>query len=71
MVKKITDKEILRKNPSITKEDIRESRVLVDEMQKEGIEPRGYQLLPPFERRRAKTCIEEDPRTIDLTSLRI
>jgi hypothetical protein len=72
MPEKIDIEKIIKKNPSISPEEIEKNRLLTEELRKEGIQPHGYRLAPPFLRRRAKSVEEgePDPRTINLTASR-
>ena len=54
--------EILRDNPQIDPNRLRESMELLEELNQLGVSSRGYQLNPPFEGRQAETatpCSEE------------
>lgn len=71
MPKKLIIKEILIKNPHIKKSELRKFSQLGKELQKQGFRPKGYQLLPPYERRFMETDDDKsDPRTINLSSMR-
>ena len=72
MLKKADLKEILKKNPHVYQKDLEEYQILSKELSKAGIQPRGYQLAPPFVRHHIKDDSEEelDHRTINLTASR-
>ncbi len=72
MSRKINLKKILKNNPHISKKDLDENRSLFEELRKAGVQPRGYQLAPPFTRRYAAGEEEKpDPRAIKLNISRI
>jgi len=71
MPKKLALKDILKKNPHIKKTELRKYSRLRKELLKQGFRPRGYQLLPPFERQFLETEENKtDPRTINLSAMR-
>ena len=66
--KPINIDDILEKNQHIDPKDLADSKALADELSRIGIQPRGYQLPPAFERRRATICDENnDPRVVNLS----
>lgn len=70
MNNKINLNKILKNNPRIRRKDLKKYNSLAEELRKMGIEPRDYQLILPFSRRRI--MIDEiekpDPRTINLST---
>jgi hypothetical protein len=72
MLEKLNLQEILKKNPSIRREDLADIKSLTEELRKLGTQRRGYRLALPFARHRAKAGEENgpDPRTKNLTGSR-
>lgn len=70
--KEISLDKILKQNPHIRREELEENSSLNEELRQAGIHRRGYQLAPPFARRRVLAGEPEkpDPRTINLKAAR-
>ena len=61
-------KEILKRNPQVDQKKLEEARALLRELRQTGTRGAGYNLAPPFERRRASsTDCAGDSRTVHLT----
>jgi hypothetical protein len=65
--KKVTLKEILKKNPHIKASDLQKYEELKKDLQKLGFTSKGYQLARPYEKR---YFVDDDldSRTVDLSS---
>jgi hypothetical protein len=61
MVKKLDLEKIIKKNPQIDLEKLKESQTLLAKLRKNGIRRSTYKLAPPFTRKH--------PVSIDLCSL--
>jgi len=67
-MRKMTLKEIIKKNPNIDEKKLKESMDLSDELRKHGVTPRGYGLASPFGSRKAVVVdTKEEKRTSHLT----
>ena len=68
MAEKIEIETVLKANPKIDAEKLRESIRLSEALHKSGFVFRGYELPPPFARRRAEVIEDlcDDPRLVRL-----
>jgi hypothetical protein len=69
--KRMTVRDILKKNPQIDANELKRNQALAEELSRMGMQRRGYQLPPLFERRRVMVCDDnDDPRVINLSASR-
>lgn len=59
---------VLKNNPQVNAEKLRESIELSEKLHKNGFTSRGYELPPPFARKRAEIMdnASDDPRVLRL-----